>query len=111
MNCEKCVDIVYRDSTTTIATIWTGANYYIGDFPTDVLEDEADERILTPAEVIQKTPVDYMTHMCRDEDFTDDLLKDFVCIFLQRDLEAKNGPLAQMVEHQAHNRIVQGSRP
>ncbi len=83
MDCKKYVEIVKETQKSVIATIWTGANYYIDIFPKadldDCVEYAACHKIfITREDAIRNYPVDGMLHLCRNEDFSKKLLNDMV---------------------------------
>lgn len=84
MDYKKYADVVYDDDDIIIATVWTGANYYIDTFDKSELISEirylkAEFNISrTIEELIAKTHVSEMQHLCRHEDFSDELVQDWI---------------------------------
>lgn len=101
MQYEKYPEIVHETDTAYICTIWTGPNYYIGWFK----KKELDDYLAYAAEcgyyvsfekAIARTHVDDMHFMCRTEDYSDDLLSEWITYFLKLDEEEKkNAPSAE----------------
>lgn len=92
MDCEKIVDIVFEDDSGYIATIWTGANYYIDYFPKDEIAAyitygrEIGENI-NAEDAIRHYRANELQLLCRNDDFTPELLNDQVQ-WLRRRLQA-----------------------
>lgn len=83
MNCKKYVEIVAETETHLIATVWTGANYYIDCFGKEMIDGQiawaAESGVhLTAMDVIAHTSVLGMELLCRNEDYSQDLLKEEV---------------------------------
>lgn len=81
--CEKYVEIVKETERSVIATIRTGANYYIDIFSkadlNDCVEYSACHQVfITREDAIRNYPVDGMLYLCRYEDFSEELLNDVV---------------------------------
>lgn len=83
MDFEKIVDIVFEDDAGYIATIWTGANYYIDFFPREDIAAyiaygrESGENV-SVEDAIKNHRVNEMQLLCRNDDFTSELLNDQV---------------------------------
>lgn len=80
---EKYVEIVKETERSVIATIWTGANYYIDIFPQKNLDHwvecaKQEHHFMTREDVIRNTSVTDMLWLCRTEDFTEDLLNETI---------------------------------
>ena len=94
MQYEKYAEIVHETRDAYICTIWTGPNYYIGWFEKKALDDyltyaEECGHYVSLDEAIARTHVDDMHFMCKTEDYTEDVLNDWINYFLQLD-EEKN---------------------
>lgn len=80
MDCKKYVEIVKETEISVIATIWTGANYYIDIFAKADLDDcvayaAVHQMFITREDAIRNYHVDGMLHLCRHEDFSEELLQ------------------------------------
>lgn len=81
MDCKKYVEVVKETEKAIVATIWTGANYYIDIFDKSNLDAyiayAAEANVhLTYDDAIRSTSVNDMMFLCKHEDFSDDLLND-----------------------------------
>ncbi len=88
MECKKIVDIVAEDISDYVATIWTGANYYIDCFSKKAVYAQIEAAYesgisLSVEDVIRSRSVSTMRLMCRNEEFTVELLKEWVQWFLK----------------------------
>lgn len=82
MDCKKIVEIVAEDISDYVATIWTGANYYIDCFSKKAVYAQIESAYesgisLSVKDVIRSRSVSTMRLMCRDEDFTTELQKEW----------------------------------
>lgn len=83
MDCKKYAEIVAETDTHLIATVWTGANYYIDCFNKETIDGQiawAEESgvHLTAKDVIERTSVLDMELLCKYEDYSQNLLKEEV---------------------------------
>ncbi len=83
MDCKKYVEIVKETEKSVIATVWTGANYYIDIFPKadliDCVEYAACHQVfITREDAIRNYSVSGMLHLCRHEDYSRELLESAV---------------------------------
>lgn len=81
MDCKKYVEIVAETETHLIATIWTGANYYIDVFAKDMIEEQiacANENgiYVTNKDIIARTSVLDMDFLCKNEEYSQDILQE-----------------------------------
>ena len=88
MQYEKYPEVVHETEDAYIATIWTGPNYYIGWFPKAELEAYANYAAeagypVTFEEALAQTHVDEMCFMCKTEDFSQEVLDDWIRYFLE----------------------------
>ncbi len=86
--CKKSVEIVKETEQAVVATVLTGANYYIDIFPKESLDFRVGEAArnhhsITYEEVIQNVNVTDMLHLCRQEDFCQELLNDAIGYILE----------------------------
>lgn len=83
MNCKKFVEIAAETETHLIATVWTGANYYIDCFSKEMIDDqiawaEKSGVHITAKDVIERTSVIEMELLCRHEEYSQELLAEEV---------------------------------
>lgn len=80
MQYKKWVDIIKETDKSVIATVWTGPNYYIQIFNKEGLQAALDATYAYPngfrsyKDVIASTSVEDMMHLCRYEDYSEELL-------------------------------------
>lgn len=86
MDCKKYADIVFENENIIVATVWTGMNFYISIFnryeltsKIEYLETEFGI-YYTLEEIIAKTHVSEMEHLCRHEDYSNELVEDWIKI-------------------------------
>ena len=80
---EKYVEIVKETEKSIIATIWTGANYYIDCFPKESIDyfvklAEQQHDFITREDAIRTTHVADMLWLCSNEDFSNELLSETI---------------------------------
>ncbi len=80
---KKYVEIVKETERSVIATIWTGANYYIDIFSKKDLDDHVEyagryHDFITREDAIRFTHVDDMLWLCTTEDFSEELLNETI---------------------------------
>lgn len=90
MQYKKYPEVVHETEDAYIATIWTGPNYYIGWFPKAELEAYANYAAeagypVTFEEALAQTHVDEMCFMCKTEDYSRELLDEWIQYFLEID--------------------------
>jgi|GEM_PF-6164318 len=82
----KWVDFVYENEKSYIGLVATLYNYYIGCFDKKYIEAEIEfhkeiGEIISVEEIIESISVydlRYMTHLCRYEDYTDEMLWEYI---------------------------------
>ncbi len=93
MEYRKCVDIVKATDKSIIATVWTGPNFYIQIFNKEELQAALDYTYAYPngfrsyKDVIASISVEDMMHLCRYEDYSEELLNEVVKQLLKREAE------------------------
>lgn len=79
MQYKKYVEIVAETETHLIATVWTGPNYYIdlfdrADLNATIEAYAADGEYVTAEKLIGYKSVLEMEYLCRNDDFSQELL-------------------------------------
>ncbi len=87
MECKKIVDIVSEDISDYVATIWTGANYYIDCFSKKAVYAQIESAYesgisLSVEDCIRSVPVSEMRLMCRNEEYTPAITTKWIQWFL-----------------------------
>ena len=80
---KKIVDIVIETETDYIATIWTGPNYYIDTFSKEDIKAHIEYTkacgvTISVKESIATTSVGDMQFMCKNDEFCEELLQDWI---------------------------------
>jgi len=79
----KWVDFVYENEKSYIGLVSTFYNYYIScfdkkDIDADIEYHKENGVIISVEELIESVSVYDMTHLCRYEDYTDEMLWEYI---------------------------------
>lgn len=87
MEYKKSVEIVFQNDDVIIATVWTGPNFYIGAFPIDWLDDIINHCNTSMVEIIRNTSVRNMMYLCKFEDYSEELLNEYIAMLLKEEID------------------------